>query len=79
MDRRKITIGLLETVIGLMAAGSVSLLAWTAMTLYSLNAQVQVMSVHVTESRDMIRPLWEDYIRRTAHLDTNISETVVRK
>jgi hypothetical protein len=79
MDRRKITIGMLETVIGLMAAGSVSLLAWTALTLYNLNAQVQVMSVHVTESRDMIKPLWEDYIRRTAKLDTIFSETVVRK
>lgn len=79
MDRRKITIGMLETIIGLMAAGSVSLLAWTALTLYNLNAQVQVMSVHVTESRDMIKPLWEDYIRRTAKLDTIFSETVVRK
>lgn len=79
MDRRKITIGMLETVIGLMATGSVSLLAWTALTLYNLNAQVQVMSVHVTESRDMIKPLWEDYIRRTAKLDTIFSETVVRK
>lgn len=79
MDRRKITIGMLETVIGLMASGSVGLLAWTALTLYNLNAQVQVMSVHVTESRDMIKPLWEDYIRRTAKLDTIFSETVVRK
>ncbi len=79
MDRCKITIGMLETVIGLMAAGSVGLLGWTAMTLYNLNAQVQVMSVHVTESRDMIKPLWEDYIRRTAKLDTIFSETVVRK
>jgi len=27
----------------------------------------------------MIKPLWEDYIRRTAKLDTIFSETVVRK
>jgi hypothetical protein len=79
VDRRKITIGLLETIIGLMATGSVGLLAWTATTLYNLNAQVQVMSVHVAESRDMIKPLWEDYIRRTAKLDTIFSETMARK
>jgi hypothetical protein len=27
----------------------------------------------------MIKPLWEDYIRRTAKLDTIFSETMARK
>lgn len=69
MDHRKITIGAAEALIGSIAAGSVSLLAWIALTMYDLNAQVQVMAVKVDESHEMIRPLWEDYIRRTAELD----------
>lgn len=68
MDHRKITIGAAEGLIGAVAAGSVSLLAWIAVTMYELNAQVQVMAVKVEQSHEMIRPLWEDYIRRTAEI-----------
>ena len=69
MNHRKITIGAVEGLIGAVAAGSVSLLAWIAVTMYELNAQVQVMAVKVEQSHAMIRPLWEDYIRRTAEID----------
>ena len=65
-----------EAVIGLVATGSVSLLAWIALTMYDLNAQVQVMATKVEESHQMIKPLWEDYIRRTAALDSLKHERV---
>ena len=71
MDRRKITIGFAETLLGAVGAASISMLAWMALTLYDLNAEVRVMAGKVEASHEMIRPLWEDYIRRTARLPSD--------
>lgn len=65
-DQRKITIGLVEIVLTSISGAILALLGWMALTLIEVDKRTAVMAVTVAENNDMMRPVWEDYLRRQA-------------
>jgi hypothetical protein len=49
--------------------GVFGVLSWMAVTLITLDKRTEVMSVKIQQNNDMLKPLWEDFIRRSASYD----------
>jgi hypothetical protein len=45
---------------------SVGLLSWGALQLYQLKAETAVITYRVGENYDMIKPMWQDFLVRSA-------------
>ena len=58
--------GVKDIVVGLTTAFAFGGMAWIASTLISVDKRTEVMAVKVEENYSMLKPLWEDFIRRTA-------------
>jgi len=71
-DQRKITIGLVEIVLTTAAAAVLALLGWMAKTLIEVDKRTAVMAMTVAENNEMMRPVWEDYIKRQASYSTSL-------
>jgi hypothetical protein len=46
---------------------TVGLLSWGALQLYQLKAETAVITYRVGENYDMIKPMWQDFLVRSAH------------
>tara|TARA_R100000030_G_scaffold42816_1_gene32201 strand:+ start:181 stop:408 length:228 start_codon:yes stop_codon:yes gene_type:complete len=58
-----------EVIIGVTTMGVFGVLSWMAVTLITLDKRTEVMSVKIQQNNDMLKPLWEDFIRRSASYD----------
>jgi len=55
-----------EVIVGVTTMGVFGVLSWMAVTLITLDKRTEVMSVKIQQNNDMLKPLWEDFIRRSA-------------
>ena len=55
-----------EVVIGVSTMGVFGVLSWMAFTLITVDKRTEVMSVKIEQNNEMLKPLWEDFIRRSA-------------
>ena len=60
-----------EVIVGVTTMGVFGVLSWMAVTLITLDKRTEVMSVKIQQNNDMLKPLWEDFIRRSASYDNN--------
>ena len=58
-------------VIGTLGLG---ILSWGALTLYDMNANMAVVTYKVEENYNMIKPMWQDFLVRSAKYDEHKSE-----
>ena len=58
-----------EVIVGVTTMGVFGVLFWMAVTLITLDKRTEVMSVKIQQNNDMLKPLWEDFIRRSASYD----------
>jgi len=58
-----------EVIVGVTTMGVFGVLSWMAVTLITLDKRTEVMSVKIQQNNDMLKPLWEDFIRRSASYD----------
>ena len=66
MDDRKITIGVVELLLGLAGTASLAVLSWMALTLVDMKTDVAVTSVRVEENHKMLTTLWQQVITKEA-------------
>jgi hypothetical protein len=52
----------------------VLLLGWGAFQLYGMNANVAVITYKVDENYNMIKPMWQDFLVRSAKYNEHKSE-----
>jgi len=50
-----------EQMLGVVAIG---VLSWGSLQIYQMNAQMAVVSYKVEENYKMIKPMWQDFLRR---------------
>ena len=55
-----------EIFVGVVTTFSFGVFAWMASTLISVDKRTEVMAVQVNANYEMIKPLWEDFIKRSA-------------
>tara|TARA_Y100000385_G_C13044946_1_gene617012 strand:+ start:918 stop:1157 length:240 start_codon:yes stop_codon:yes gene_type:complete len=48
---------------------TVGLLSWGALQLYQLKAETAVITYRVGENYDMIKPMWQDFLVRSARFN----------
>ena len=58
-----------EVLLGVTTMGVFGVLSWMAFTLISVAKRTEVMSVKIEQNNEMLKPLWEDFIRRSAAYD----------
>ena len=58
-----------EVIIGVTTMGDFGVLSWMTVTLITLDKRTEVMSVKIEQNNEMLKPLWEDFIRRSATYD----------
>ena len=66
MDDRKITIGVVELLLGLAGTASLAVLSWMALTLVDMKTDVAVTSIKVEENHKMLTTLWQQVITQEA-------------
>ena len=66
MDDRKITIGVVELLLGLAGTASLAVLSWMALTLVDMKTDVAVTSIKVEENHKMLTTLWQQVITKEA-------------
>jgi hypothetical protein len=66
MDDRKITIGVVELLLGLAGTASLAVLSWMALTLVDMKTDVAVTSIKVEENHKMLTTLWQQVIAKEA-------------
>ena len=58
-----------EVLIGISTMGVFGVLSWMVVTLITVDKRTEVMSVKIEQNNEMLKPLWEDFIRRSAAYD----------
>jgi len=56
----------LQQVVSVLALG---MLGWASLQVYQMNASVSLISYKVDENYDMIKPMWQDFLVRSARND----------
>ena len=58
-----------EVVLGVTTMGSLGAITWMTVTLISVDKRTAVMSVKIEQNNEMLKPLWEDFIKRSARYE----------
>ena len=56
----------LQQAVSVLALG---MLGWASLQVYQMNASVSLISYKVDENYDMIKPMWQDFLVRSAKND----------
>ena len=48
---------------------SLGAITWMTVTLISVDKRTAVMSVKIEQNNEMLKPLWEDFIKRSARYE----------
>jgi len=51
------------------SAVALGMLGWASLQVYQMNASVSLISYKVEENYDMIKPMWQDFLVRSARND----------
>ncbi len=63
----------LQQVVSVLALG---MLGWASLQVYQMNASVSLISYKVDENYDMIKPMWQDFLVRSAKNDESWNNEV---
>ena len=55
-----------QALVGSITTLSLGAITWMTVTLISVDKRTAVMSVKIEQNNEMLKPLWEDFIRRSA-------------
>ena len=55
-----------QALVGSITTLSLGPITWMTVTLISVDKRTAVMSVKIEQNNSMLKPLWEDFIRRSA-------------
>ena len=55
-----------QALVGSITTLSLGAITWMTVTLISVDKRTAVMSVKIEQNNKMLKPLWEDFIRRRA-------------
>ena len=55
-----------QALVGSITTLSLGAITWMTVTLISVDKRTTVMSVKIEQNNKMLKPLWEDFIRRSA-------------
>jgi hypothetical protein len=55
-----------QALVGSITTLSLGAITWMTVTLISVDKRTAVMSVKIEQNNSMLKPLWEDFIRRSA-------------
>ena len=55
--------------VGSITTLSLGAITWMTVTLISVDKRTAVMSVKIEQNNEMLKPLWEDFIKRSARYE----------
>jgi hypothetical protein len=55
-----------QALVGSITTLSLGAITWMTVTLISVDKRTAIMSVKIEQNNKMLKPLWEDFIRRSA-------------
>ena len=58
-----------QALVGSITTLSLGAITWMTVTLISVDKRTAVMSVKIEQNNSMLKPLWEDFIRRSARYE----------
>ena len=58
-----------QALVGSITTLSLGAITWMTVTLISVDKRTAVMSVKIEQSNEMLKPLWEDFIKRSARYE----------
>ena len=58
-----------QALVGSITTLSLGAITWMTVTLISVDKRTAVMSVNIEQNNEMLKPLWEDFIKRSARYE----------
>ena len=58
-----------QAFVGSITTLSLGAITWMTVTLISVDKRTAVMSVKIEQNNEMLKPLWEDFIKRSARYE----------
>ena len=58
-----------QALVGSITTLSLGAITWMTVTLISVDKRTAVMSVKIEQNNEMLKPLWEDFIKRSARYE----------
>ena len=58
-----------QALVGSITTLSLGAITWMPVTLISVDKRTAVMSVKIEQNNEMLKPLWEDFIKRSARYE----------
>ena len=58
-----------QALVGSITTLSLGAISWMTVTLISVDKRTAVMSVKIEQNNEMLKPLWEDFIKRSARYE----------
>ena len=58
-----------QALVGSITTLSLGAITWMTVTLINVDKRTAVMSVKIEQNNEMLKPLWEDFIKRSARYD----------
>ena len=58
-----------QALVGSITTLSLGAITWMTVTLISVDKRTAVMSVKIEQNNEMLNPLWEDFIKRSARYE----------
>ena len=55
-----------QALVGSITTLSLGAITWMTITLINVDKRTAVMSVKIEQNNEMLKPLWEDFIKRSA-------------
>ena len=58
-----------QALVGSITTLSLGAITWMTVTLISVDKRTAVMSVKIEQNNEMLKPLWEEFIKRSARYE----------
>ena len=58
-----------QALVGSITTLSLGAITWMTVTLISVDKRTAVMSVKIEQNNEMLKPLWEDFIKRSGRYE----------
>ena len=58
-----------QALVGSITTLSLGAITWMTVTLISVDKRTAVMSVKIEQNNELLKPLWEDFIKRSARYE----------
>ncbi len=58
-----------QALVGSVTTLSLGAITWMTVTLINVDKRTAVMSVKIEQNNEMLKPLWEDFVKRSARYE----------